>query len=154
MAASLGHLARGAATLGLLAGIVLGGSVPASAAPPRERVAPGATLVTLSGGASVAPPHSSRDLVVIARVRELVNALGVYQPATVCPDDLTVPYVLAFFRAPGDAPYARVSFQLGGCPTATVFHGARAVAPPLGGAHLFATFTLIRRLIDRPTPTT
>ncbi len=153
MAAHLGRLARGAATLGLVAVIALGGPTAASAGPPSDRVAPGATLVTLSGGPSLASTHSSRDGAVIARVRELVNALGVYRPATVCPDDLTVPYVLAFYRAPGDAPYARVSFQLGGCPKATVSQGARVVAPPLGGPHLLTTFTLIRRLIDRPIPT-
>lgn len=147
------RLATAAAALAI-AGLLLGAPATAASAPARERIGPGATLVTLSGGAPASPTVSSRDATVIDRVRRLVNALPVYRPGPVCPDDLTVPSVLAFYRPRASTPYAEVSFQLGGCPKATVTEGARAVAPPLGGPHLLATFSLIRRLIDRPTPTT
>ena len=146
--------ARGAATLGLVAGLLLSASTAAASAPPRDRVGPGATLVTLRAASLGGPTVASRDAAVIARVRRLVNGLPVDRPAPVCPDDLTVPYVLAFYTTPGTPPYARVSFQLGCCPEATVSLGGRVVAPPLGGPRLLATFTLIRRLIGRPTPTT
>lgn len=141
------------ATLSLLAGLAL---TPATfaAAPPADRIGPGKTLVTLSGGAAPGSrAGSSRDGAVIARVRRMLNALPVYRPALVCPDDLTVPSVLAFYRTPTASPYARVSFQLGGCPRATVTRGGRVVGPPLGGPRLLATIDAIRTLIDRPNPT-
>ncbi len=142
------------ATALAIASLLLGAPATAAPAPPRGRIGPGATLVTLREGASQGPTGSSRNEAVIARVRRLVNALPVYRPAPVCPDDLMVPWVLAFYRRGAPAPYAEVSFQLGGCPKATVVEGARVVAPSLGGPHLLAAFDLIRRLIDRPSPTT
>ncbi|HQU26294.1 MAG TPA: hypothetical protein PLS29_04595 [Acidimicrobiales bacterium] len=139
-----------AGTGALVAGSLLGALASATTPPRAERVGPGATLVTLSGGPGVParPVGSTRDGATIARVRQLVNALPAFHPAAVCPDDLTVPYVLAFYRTPGTAPFARVGFQLGGCPHATVSHGARVVAPPLGGPRLLATFTLIQTLVE------
>ncbi len=140
-----------------LAAAVLAGAPTSATTPPRaDRIGPGATLVTLSGGPAVParPVATSRDVAVIARVRRLVNALPAYHPAGVCPDDLLRPYVLAFSLTAGAAPFARVSFQLGGCPHATVSQGGRVVAPPLGGPRLLATFTLITALIERPPPRT
>ena len=125
-----------------------------AASPPRDRFGAGATLVTLHGGPPTGPAGASQDATMIARVRRLVNALPACRPGPVCPDDLTAPSVLPFYRPRASPPYAGVGCQLGGCPTATVTQGARVVAPPPGGPLLLAIFGLNRRLIDRPTPTT
>lgn len=127
----------------------------ASAKPRGDLIGTGVHVVSLQRGSfagSGPTRYWSSNPSVVADVRALINALPVAHPPTVCPDDLMIPTVVAFYAAPGIAPFARVSFQLGGCPAATVYRGARAVAPALGGDRLGSVLSRITSLIvNSPT---
>lgn len=143
----LGALAAVALAVALFVGA--GAPVGAAAKPPGDLIGPGAALVVYSGGPLVTGAsgrYATRAPGAIAEIRRLVNALPLYSPPPVCPDDLMIPAVVTFVRASG-AVIARVSFQLGGCPSATVYRGGRAVEPRLGGRDLGATLSRIRALV-------
>ncbi len=93
--------------------------------------------------------------VVIARVRQLINAIPVsdYGANQICPMDVMVPVVIRFSRSTAVAAFAAVVFQLGGCPTATVYQHGVAQHPTLGGWALAKQYAAIEKLIlDRGTP--
>lgn len=148
------HVTGPLAAVALVVALVValaGAATPAGAAakPPGDLIGPGAALVVYSGGplaAGASGRYSTRAPGAIAEIRRLVNALPLYNPPPVCPDDLMVPAVVTFVRASGTV-IARVSFQLGGCPSATVYRGRRAVEPRLGGRDLGATLSRIRALV-------
>jgi hypothetical protein len=130
-------------------------SSAATAKPRGDVIGAGARLVSLERGPSgVSGPtrYWSSAAGVVAGVRALIDALPVANPPAICPDDMMVPTVVAFYAGRGRSPFARVSFQLGGCPAATVYRGGRAIAPPLGGARLASTLARITSLmVNSPT---
>jgi hypothetical protein len=121
---------------------------------PREYVPAGAHVLVWSDPVIAVNGSTPRqitvtNLAVIARVRALINALPLSDSQhRVCPDDMMIPITLSFASSKGAAPFTRVVFQLGGCPSAEVFQNGAAVLPTLGGATLSSTFATIRRLVD------
>jgi len=72
----------------------------------------------------------------IEAIRQLVNGLLVDgpHPGRVCPADYAAPVLITLARRVHGPAFRTVSFQLGGCPHATVYLGdyhARAVYPSL-----------------------
>ncbi len=86
----------------------------------------------------------------IARVLDMVNALPVstYRADQICPMDLMVPDVLRFSRSTAAAAFAVVVFQLGGCPTATVYRHGVAQRPTLGGWSLPNQYAAIEKVMS------
>jgi hypothetical protein len=125
---------------------------------PREYVPVGAHVLVWSDpvfAVNGSLPHqiTVTNLAVIARVRALINALPLSDDQhRVCPDDMMIPITLSFASSKGAAPFTRVVFQLGGCPSAEVFQNGSAVLPTLGGPTLSSTFATIRRLVDPSSP--
>jgi len=121
---------------------------------PREYVPAGAHVLIWSDPAASLNGSTPRqitvtNLAVIARVRALINALPLSDTQhRVCPDDMMIPTTLSFESSKGEAPFTRVVFQLGGCPSAQVFQEGTPVLPTLGGAALSGTYAAIRRLVD------
>ena len=97
---------------------------------------------------------SSTDPVVIEKVRGIINALPVQHlaPGTACPADYMIPVLISFSRTTTRRPNITVSFQLGGCPAATVIRAGHSISPPLAGANLAHDLTRIEQLIHRGPP--
>lgn len=131
-----------------------------------------ALLVTSAAGATTSKP--ARDLVpagarvlifetsptgtpstvvvtkapVIARVRALINALPVSPSGPrICPDDLMIPSTVSFSTSRDAKPFAKVLFQLGGCPYAQVYRHGVAVLPTLGGSTISSVYATIKKLV-------
>ncbi len=90
------------------------------------------------------------DPAVIARVREMINAIPVsdYPKAHACPDDMMVPYIIRFSSSTAAASFTKVVFQLGGCPEATVYQHGVAELPTLGGWSLPKLYEAIQKVIS------
>jgi hypothetical protein len=146
------------AVAALAMGSVLIAVVPAGAAgkPARDLVPAGATVLyftsfpTPLGGVSASSGSISvTDVKVIDEIRGLINALPVSDTRNrVCPDDMMVPSYVSFAVNATTAAFAKVLFQLGGCPYARVYLHGVAESPTVGGANLGVVFSKIRRLVD------
>ena len=144
--------------LALAIGAVLVGAGPAGAAtkPARDFVPAGATVLYFTSFVTPANRASAnRGTVtvtnpkVIAEIRGLINSLPLSDTSHMfCPDDLMVPSYVSFARDAATAPFAKVMFQLGGCPFARVYDHGVAVLPTLGGATLGTVFSHIKELAD------
>jgi hypothetical protein len=90
------------------------------------------------------------DPKVIARVREMINAIPVsdYPKDGACPDDMMIPYVIRFSDSTAAASFTKVVFQLGGCPAATVYQHGVAELPTLGGWSLAKLYDAISKVIS------
>jgi|ERR1700677_5096896 hypothetical protein len=90
------------------------------------------------------------DPAVIARVREMINAIPVsdYAKSGACPDDMMIPYVIRFSASTAAASFTKVVFQLGGCPAATVYQHGVAESPTLGGWSLGTLYRAIQKVIS------
>jgi hypothetical protein len=90
------------------------------------------------------------DPTVIARVREMINAIPVsnYPVEGACPDDMMVPYVIRFSDSTAAASFTKVVFQLGGCPAATVYQRGVAELPTLGGWSLGKLYDAIQKVMS------
>jgi len=143
----------------LAMGAALVSAAPSGAAnkPARDVIPAGATVLyftsyaTPSGGVtSSSGAITVTNVRVIDQIRSLINALPLSDPRPrVCPDDLLVPSYVSFAANAATAPFARVLFQLGGCPFARVYRDGVAESPTLGGAHLGIVFSEIKRLVDQ-----
>jgi hypothetical protein len=144
------------AAAALVAAVFTSSATLASAATksPREYVPAGAHVLywndpVIMVGGSMPRQITVTNLAVIARVRALINALPLSNTQNrVCPDDMMIPITLSFASSKGAAPFTRVVFQLGGCPSAEVIQNGAVVRPSLGGSTLSSTFATIRRLVD------
>jgi hypothetical protein len=119
---------------------------------PREYVPGGAHVLIWSSTSVVGGGATGtivvRNLAVIAEVRALINALPLTSTLHhACPDDMMLPITLSFAASPGSAPFTRVIFQLGGCPSAEVVQHGSIVLPTLGGPTLSSTYGKIKKLI-------
>jgi hypothetical protein len=119
---------------------------------PREFVPGGAHELIWSSTSVVGSGTNAtivvRNLTVIAEVRALINALPLTNNLHhACPDDMMLPITLSFVASPGSAPFTRVIFQLGGCPSAEVVQHGSIVLPTLGGPNLSSTYGKIKKLI-------
>ena len=142
--------------LALSAAIV--GAAPAGAAskPARDLVPAGASVLYFTSFATPAYGGSANrgtvtvtNPTVIAEIRGLINSLPVSDTSHMfCPDDLMVPSYVSFATNGSTAPFAKVLFQLGGCPFARVYLHGIGVSPTLGGPTLGAVFSHIKRLVD------
>lgn len=148
-----------AATIAMVSlAALLSFSSPASSAaskPARLIVPIGATA--LFWGYSMPLPTGSHygtvkisDPTVIARVREMINAIPVsdYPRDGACPDDMMIPYVIRFSHSTAAASFTKVVFQLGGCPAATVYQHGVAESPTLGGWSLGKLYDAIQKVIS------
>ncbi len=82
----------------------------------------------------------------IEKVRELINALPKAKYKDVfCPADVMIPYVYYFSTGTRAASFARVSVQLGGCPTARVTTGGTTTE--IGDWNLAAVNTSIQKIV-------
>jgi hypothetical protein len=90
------------------------------------------------------------DPTVIARVREMINAIAVsdYPKDGACPDDMMIPYIIRFSDSTAAASFTKVVFQLGGCPAATVYQHGVAELPTLGGWSLGTLYRAIQKVIS------
>lgn len=90
------------------------------------------------------------DPAVIARVREMINAIPTsdYPTTQACPDDMMVPYIVRFSASTAAASFTKVVFQLGVCPEATVFQHGVAQLPTLGGWSLSRLYDAIQKVIS------
>jgi hypothetical protein len=118
---------------------------------PREFVPGGAHELIWSSTSAVGGANGTivvRNLTVIAEVRALINALPLTNNLHhACPDDMMLPITISFAASPGSAPFTRVIFQLGGCPSAEVVQRGSIVLPTLGGPNLSSTYGKIKKLI-------
>jgi hypothetical protein len=137
--------------------LVCASAAPSGAAskPARYDVPGGATVLYFtsfatpaSGASATAGTITVTNVTVIAKIRALINALPVSDTRNrFCPDDLLVPSYVSFAATASTAPFAKVMFQLGGCPFARVYQHGVATSPALGGTHLGLVFSEIKRLV-------
>jgi hypothetical protein len=86
---------------------------------------------------------------VIAEVRTLINSLPLTTTGhRICPDDMMLPSTISFAVSRKTTPFAKVVFQLGGCPYARVYQHGVAMSPTLGGPHLAQVYGEIQHLIN------
>jgi len=86
---------------------------------------------------------------VIARVRALINSLPLTSSAPrICPEFVRLPETITFETSAKATPFTRVVFQLGGCPSATVYQHGVAISPTLGGKNIGAVYAEIQKLIS------
>jgi hypothetical protein len=138
--------------------VVLASATSAGAAtkPARDDVPPGATVLYFTGPPTPSSGTSTTKVAlkvtnptVIAKIRDLINSLPVSDTRhEFCPADLLIPSYVSFARNAATTPFARVMFQLGGCPFARVYVHGVAVSPALGGPHLGVVFSQIKRLVE------
>jgi hypothetical protein len=117
----------------------------------REFVPAGAHVLIWSSTSVVGGANGSivvRNPTIIAEVRTLINALPLTNNLHhACPEDMMLPITLSFAASSGSAPFTRVIFQLGGCPSAEVVQHGSIVLPTLGGPNLSSTYGKIKKLI-------
>jgi hypothetical protein len=90
-----------------------------------------------------------KNQVIINEVRALINALPLSNTLhRACPDDMMLPETISFAASTRSAPFTRVVFQLGGCPSAEVIQHGKVVLPTLGGPNLSSTYSKIEHLIS------
>jgi hypothetical protein len=87
---------------------------------------------------------------VIAKVRTLINAIPVanYSKLQACPANYMIPYVISFSKSSQARSFTKVEFELGGCPTATVYQNGKAESPALGGFGLVKWYAAIQKVIS------
>lgn len=149
-------LRRVVVTLAMGSVVIAAVPVGALTKPARDFVPAGATVLYFTSLATPSSGVSSNDggttvtnLKVIDQIRGLINALPVSDTRNrVCPDDMMVPSYVSFAVNTTTAPFAKVVFQLGGCPYARVYLHGVAVSPTVGGANLGVVFSKIKRLVD------
>ena len=147
---------RRVATLLALSAVTLGTGVASAASKPAHYLIPaGATVLHFTGSISSSSgavtgtgSETVTNVAIINEIRGLINALPVSDTRDrFCPADLMIPSYVSFLLNAGTAPYARVEFQLGGCPFARVFDHGAARTPALGGPHLGVVYAKIKSLI-------
>ncbi len=142
-------------TLSLAAGVA-----SASTTPTRDLVPAGAKVmywtypgvVSPSGGGSANRffTKTVTNKAEIARVRAMINRIGVYyEPAaTMCNDLREQPFTISFSDTTRAKSFTTVTFQLGGCGTATVSQNGKAQSPLLGGKGMYAKYQAIQKVIS------
>jgi hypothetical protein len=144
------------AALTVGAALIAGSTSWASATvkPAHDFVSAGATIIYFdsSTGPSLGASSHTIEITnpkVIAEVRSLINSLPVSNTSRMfCPDDLMIPAWVSFSTSAAATPYARVMFQLGGCPFARVYQHGVAELPTLGGSHLGTVYSTIKTLFN------
>ena len=153
--------------VGVLVALLVSGSsmVVAMASPPKpERVLvpSGATVMYWTYPGSVGPSGSGsgpslryftldiHNAVEIERVRTMINAIPAYYvaPGTMCNDLAMRPFRISFSKGSQSASFTVVSFQLGGCGSATVYQDGVAQSPLLGGKGLLTRYETIQKVIS------
>jgi hypothetical protein len=119
--------------------------------PARDLVGPGAKVITFDSSAVTINGDGRSSTItnpqIIAEVRDLINGLPVSNTSRMfCPDDLMIPAWLTFSTSAAATPYAKVEFQLGGCPFARVFQHGAGERPTLGGSTLGTVYAKIKSL--------
>ena len=149
---------RVTAAITLGAGLISAGASLASAAPKpvHDLVPAGAKViyfdssaVTVGGGTTGNDANEITNPNIIAEVRNLINSLPVSNTRKMfCPDDLMIPAWVSFSSSTASTPFARVEFQLGGCPFARVYQRSVGELPTLGGSRLGTVYAKIKSLFD------
>jgi hypothetical protein len=146
---------RAVATLALVALLVE--AAPAGAAGSRHADIPrGATVLYFTSFATPVSTTSTTkgatvvtNAAVIAEIRSLIDALPLANTHRFCPADLLVPSYVSFAANATTAPFARVMFQLGGCPFARIYVHGKPVTAALGGPTLGTVFSKIKNLVEK-----
>jgi hypothetical protein len=148
--------ATAALTLGAVLVVTGASMASATAKPVHDFVPAGAKViyfdssaVSLGGSTTGDNTNEITDQRVIAEVRNLINSLPVSNTSKMfCPDDLMIPAWVSFSNSAASTPFARVEFQLGGCPFARVYQHSVSELPTLGGSRLGAVYAKIKSLFD------
>jgi hypothetical protein len=145
-----------ALTLGAVL-VVTGTSLASATTKPVHDVVPAgakviyfdSSAVSLGNGVTGTNATEITNPKVIAEVRNLINSLPVSNTSKMfCPDDLMIPAWVSFSNSAGSTPFARVEFQLGGCPFARVYQHSVGELPTLGGPRLGTVYAKIKSLFN------
>ena len=95
--------------------------------------------------------------VIVKKVRAIINALPLQNlpPGTVCPMNYMIPELIQFSRTLSGPAAVTVSFELGGCASATITRGGAngpRLFPDLGGPQLGSALQQIEQLIHPGPP--
>lgn len=132
----------------------LGSPVDAATKPSRLLVPAGASALYWSY--SMRLPSGSKygtikitNPSIIEKVRRTINAIAVsnYSTHQACPMDYRIPSLIQFSRSTEAHALTEVSFELGGCPRATVFQNGETQRPTLGSWPLGREYAAIQKVI-------